>query len=479
MAMFLLTDAAGIGSDDLDSGQGLIDLTIIANDTGFGANAPAGGQQLITYARTLNGTVQQRLDTLVNTTFTPDYGSGPQNVDIIIAAGTADFVLDDGTSLRNNGTSLPPSNSGLAGASLNPTLNNLVIYDTDQSICVARDGTGGDLDLPESNPAVLYHELSHSFRIVNNTLLALTAECDPSSPEERAAIIDENELRTDLANRQGVTPELRDPNNHCGDVGCDSGCCIIATVASKSLTSPQVQSLRCVRDHFVRSTELGYAFFEQFFRDYYSFSPQVCTAMARNAGLSEHLLEGWVNPLLEFWSLMIERSRGGMTPGATGDAFLRRQPDRPRAEARREALRRTFAYWSHADLDDDATRIELMRLLRERAWPSEHIQWALVAPVRIYHDLLALYLEGAGAEVIGRAIEGAVDSWAPELPLSEVWASLSAEQAAAELAFCESALLQTPVSRQRFARRLRERFGHITAITGVLDGQERPRGGAR
>jgi hypothetical protein len=478
MAMFLLTDATGIGSNDLDPGQGLIDLGIIANDTGFGANDAAGGQQLITYAPTLTGVVQTRLNTLVNTTFTPNYGAGPQNVDIVIAAGTAAFVLDDGTSLANNGTSLPPSNSGLPGATLNPTLNNLVIYDTDQNICVARDGTGGDIDLPESNPVVLYHELSHSFRIVNNTLLALTATCDPASPEENAAITDENDLRTDIANRQGVTPELRDPNIHCGSVGCDSGCCIIATVASKSLTSQEVRSLRCVRDHFVRSSEIGHSFFEQFFRDYYSFSPQVCTFMAGDPKLSGHLLEGWVNPLLDFWKIMITRSQRSMTIEDAGAAFVRSQSSRTQAEARRDALSRTLTYWSLGGSDENPWRVELLQLLQERAWPSEHIQWALVTPVRIYYDLITMYLDGAGAVAIGREFERAVDSWAPEMPLSDVWASLSAAEVAAELAFCESVLLQTDWSRQRFARRLKDQLSHITSIAVVLNGREQQREGS-
>lgn len=478
MAMFLLTDATGIGSDDLDPGQGLIDLTIIANDTGFGANAAAGGQQLITYAPTLAGVVQQRLDTLVNTTFTPDYGSGPQNVDIVIAAGTAAFVLDDGTSLANNGTSLPPSNSGLPGATLNPTLNNLLIYDTDQNICVARAGTGGDIDLPESNPVVLYHELSHSFRILNNTLLALTGTCDPASPEENAAITDENDLRTDLAMRQGVAPELRDPNIHCGSVGCDGGCCIIATVASKSLTSQEVRSLRCVRDHFVRNTEIGHSFFEQFFQDYYSFSPQVCTIMARDPQLSGHLLEGWVNPLLDFWKIIIARSRQSMTVESMGAEFVRRQPSGPHAKARRDALQRTLTYWSDGGADENPWRAELAQLLRERAWPSEYIQWALVSPVRIYYDLIRMCVDGAGAHAIGCELERAVDSWAPEMPISDVWASLSADEVAMELEFVESALLQTARCRRRFAQRLRNRLGHITAIAFVLNGREQQRKGA-
>jgi hypothetical protein len=303
-------------------------------------------------------------------------------------------------------------------------------------------------------------------------MLALTpGVCDPSSPEENAAIVDENDLRTQIANRKGVTPELRDPGIHCGTVGCDGGCCIIATVASKSLTSPQIEHLRSVRDYFVRSTEVGYAFFEQFFRDYYSFSPQVCTIMAGNPGIGEHLLEGYVNPLLDFWKIMIERSARLLRDDADlGAAFAHHHPDLAQAEARLDALRRTAMYWLNRDSDSSEAPAELIAILRARAWPSDHIQWALVAPVRIYHDLLRLYLDGADKETIGREFNRALESWAPEVPISNVWASLPVEQFVRELEFCDNALLQSAGNKKRFRRRLRDRFNDITSINAVLTG---------
>ena len=103
MATFILDNAAGIGSDDLDSAQALIDLAIIADDVGLGADDPVGGLQRVTYDRTTNGAPQLRLDALINTAFTPDYGGGAQNVDVIVIAGLSGFTLDDGTSFSNNG----------------------------------------------------------------------------------------------------------------------------------------------------------------------------------------------------------------------------------------------------------------------------------------------------------------------------------------------------------------------------------------
>jgi len=477
---FILDDATGIGSNDLDTLQAFVDLVLIANDDGIGLNDPAGGMQQVTYNRTLNDPPQLRLDALVNTAFTPDYGAGPQNVDIIVIPGLSGFTLDDGTSFANNGTALPPASSGLPGSGLNPTENCLVIYDTQQTICVARDGTGGDIDLSISNPVVLFHEFSHAFRIVNNTLLALTADCDPSSPEENAAIIDENDLRTQIANRQGVAPELRDPGIHCGtaDEDCGGGCCIIASVVSRSTNSAQVQFLRSVRDRFVRRTEVGHAFFEQFFRDYYSFSPQVCTIMAGNPDVPAQLLEGYINPLLDFWKVMIERSGQCFSDADMGAAFVRHHPDRAHAEARLNALHRTAAYWLNQGSNHNAPP-ELITLLKERAWPSDHVKWALVAPVGIYHNVLTSYLDGADEEAIGLVFNRALESWAPNMPISEVWASLPAEQVVRELEFCDNALLQAAGNKTRFRQRIRDRFHDITSVRVILNGMDESLGGAR
>ncbi len=480
MAMFILNDATGIGTDDLDPLQAFIDLVIIADDDGIGLNDPAAGMQQVTYNQTVTGAPQTRLDALVNTSFSPDYGGGAQNVDTIIIAGLSGFTLDDGTPFANNGTALPPASSGLPGSSLNTTENCLVIYDTQQNICLARDGTNGDIDLPASNPVVLYHEFSHAFRILNNSLLALTAECDPSSPEENAAIIDENDLRTQIANRQGETPVLRDPDIHCGSVGCSSsGCCIIATVASKSFSSWQVQHLRSVRDHFVRSTEVGYAFFEDFFRDYYSFSPQVCTIMAGNPKISEHFLEGYINPLLDFWKIMIARSGTDLYEHDLGELFISLHPDRNKAKQRLKALQRTSAYWL-GDIDGESgVPEELISLLTERAWSSEHIQWALVEPVRIYHDLLMHYLYDEDKHTIGRELNLQLENWVPEIPISEIWAALPVEEASKELDFCHHALLQSDKNKKRFHQRLLDKFNDITSIHAVLKDQAELVGGAQ
>jgi hypothetical protein len=132
MTIFIPNDATGAGAGNVDPNQAAVDLAVIANgDTGLGLAAAIGNQQQVTYARTLPGIPPTRLDNLVNTNFNPNYGGGPQNVNIVIVPALANFTLNDGSLVLNTGgTTLPPTGSGLPGAGLNPTNNCLIIYDS-------------------------------------------------------------------------------------------------------------------------------------------------------------------------------------------------------------------------------------------------------------------------------------------------------------------------------------------------------------
>lgn len=498
MAILILEDATGIGSDDLNPIQAFVDMVFIANDTGIGLDDPVGGLQQVTYNRTLNGPPQFRLDALVNTNFSPDYGSGPQQVDIVVIPALDDFVLGDDTLFTNNGVALPPQGSGLPGATLNTTDYCLVIYDTQQTICLARAGTGGTLDLPITNAGLLYHEFSHAFRILNNSLLELWRPCNPSSPEENAAINDENDYRTQLANRLGETPVLRDPGIHCGQVcpsgGGGNGCCIIASLASGSPMSPQVQALRSVRDHFVRKTEAGFAFFERFFHDYYAFSPQVCTIMAGQPELTKLLMEGYIVPLLTFWQMMSERAQRDAnivaqenqhkTEQWLNNCFAEHHREPDVAAQRLAALEKTKEYWQEWNNPLATGRPdmpeELFTLLTERAWSSDYMQWALIQPVRIYNDLLQRYLQhqpSAESELdarthnhqVGLVFRKALEEWTPNVPITPVWGALTTEQIVEELRFCSTALLQSSTSRQGFLKRLQQAFPEVTALNSVIN----------
>lgn len=490
MTVFVQNDATGAGTGTVNGTQASFDLAVIANgDTQLGLNDPVGNRQLVTYARTLNGPPPQRLDTLVNTAYAPDYGSGPQAVNIVILPVSSNFFLNDGTAIVDvGGTALAPPGSGIPGNTLNNTTDCLVIYDVGQAngagYCTSRAGNSGVFDLQVTNPVTLYHELSHAFRIVTNTFLALTAGCDPASSEEAAAIADENDLRTQIANSNGETPVLRDTTTHCGNY-CSAGtgtgggatisCCIIASVASQSPMSEEVRALRAVRDRFVRKTEVGFAFFQNLFHDYYAFSPQISTMMARQPALSSLVLEGFVRPLLITLRVLQAHAFETLTAAQLGRRFIAYHADRSKAENTLALINRARRVADGGTMAAGGMTAGLTELLRGKAWPSEHVQWALVAPVAMYRDALNAYLNGDPPYRIGQSLRRAFTDWAVEMPLDHAWASLSVQQLERELTLFETRLLRSTRAKTRFRRRLAERFGDITAIRSVL-GRRRVRG---
>ena len=145
--------------------------------------------------------------------------------------------------------------------------------------------------------------------------------------------------------------------------------------------------------------------------------------------------------------------------------------DRHKARERLDALYRTRTYWFNEISGDSKAPAELLTLLRERAWPSDHIQWALVEPVRIYCEILESFIDGADKQTIGHLFNSKLESWVPEIPISEIWASLPVNDVMRELEFCENALLQTHNNKQRFRQYLAERFKDITSIQAVLNGK--------
>jgi hypothetical protein len=478
MTMFIQNDATGAGAGNVDPQQAFVDLLLIANlDTGLGLAAAVGNRQQVTYNQVDPGIPATRLNTLVNTAFTPDYGlgAGPQAVNIIVLPVLANFTLNDGTIITNvGGTALSPSNSGLAGAALNNTNDCLVIYDTTQSngdgYCTARAGTGGTLDLPTPNSIILYHELSHAFRIVNNGLLALGAGCNPSSPEENAAITDENDLRTQRANAAGAPVVLRDAGIHCGAT-CGGGggddCCIVATVASGSAVSAEVAALRSVRDGLLRKSEVGYAFFQALHRDYYAFSPQVCTLMAGRAGLPGFVLDGFVRPLVYVLRLIVDYTLAEATPETLGARFAADHTDRDMVNARLQMLSRAGGVLRGHEVELSPTETTLASLLAP-ALSSEHVKWALLEPILIYASALHTFVADGFDQGPGEQLVDDVDAWASRMPIQDLWASLSIEEVADQLATLDVVLLRSDSARARFRGRLKRQFADIPAVVKAL-----------
>lgn len=460
MTVFIQNDATGAGAGSLDAQQGFVDLAVIANgDTLLGLDPAVGNRQPVTYTRTDPGIPPTRLDTLVNTGFSPDYGGGPQNVDILILPVLANFTLNDGTMVITvAGAALPPQNSGLAGSGLNTTNNCLVVYDTTQSngngYCTARASTPGVLDLPFPNAVILYHELSHALRAVTNAQLAVTGICDPASPEESAAIVDENDLRTQTATALGTPAELRDSAIHCGFPGPNcSSCCIVASVASGSPLSDEVVALRAIRDGTIRKSDVGYAFFESLHYDYYGFSPQVCTLMARHPALRPLVLDGFVRPLVTILRVIEHYAFAGGGSASLGERFAADHADRAAAAARSCLLARARAVLDGDDRELSEEERNLARLLRP-ATASEHLRWAIIDPVRIYQAALRLHLDGWDAERLGEHLAEEIRTWAPRMPLDDVWGALTTAERDRELGLLDATLLRTPAASMSFRERL-------------------------
>ena len=142
------------------------------------------------------------------------------------------------------------------------------------------------------NPVILYHELSHAYRIAANL---------PNS--EQLAEEDENVMRAELGQC------LRDVNNHNGGCGPGDTCggssngCFIVSAAAGSAESSEVLRLKQLRDRIVRGTRLGAQLLDAIYRDYYRFSPRLAIELHRHPELRKEVLNLAVRPLIAWYSL--------------------------------------------------------------------------------------------------------------------------------------------------------------------------------
>lgn len=470
--MLIQDNDTGAGDGGVDAAQAFVDLGIIAHgDSGLGLGPKTGHKQPVIYTQSQTGVPPTRLATLVNTAHTMDFGAGPTPVRIIILSVKENFSFSDGRMItRVSGRTLPPASSTLAGHSLNVTEDLLIVYDTTNNkgagYCMPRLGPPGpDVQFP--GPVILYHELSHAQRILTNTFAALTIRCDPSSPEERLAIVDENVLRVQIG---GSGAGLRDPGVHCSKpctAAPSNSCCIIASVTSGSASSEDVAALRAVRDGFLRRSEVGYAFFQTLFHDYYAFSPQIATILAGRPGLRGAVHDGFVRPLIAILQLMRRFGVDGATASELGRAF---------GESHRDTAgeRHLWAEQAQSWIADPASagvspdQVPILVDMLGRALESGHVVWAMVEPLEIYERALEASLDGRSDDAIGELLVDAFSTWGSRLPFDPVWASLPVARLDSELAFVEKALLRTAASRATFRERLIREFPDITAIQSLV-----------
>lgn len=478
MSLFIQNDSGTVGSGSVFPDRAEADLLCICQaDTGLGENAPVGDLLQVTYTESLSGTCPDRLNLLVNTNF----GVNPSNIDIIVVAVDGSFTLNDGTLLTNNaGLTFP------VGSTDNPTGSVLVVYDTSQNnglgYCV-KGLVSGNQDLIMPNSVILYHELSHALRDATNSSLSLAATGCAASPEENAAETDENDMRTQL----GIP--LRDSTDHCGGscsaaaCGTASGgcltdcsgtttCCVVASIATGSPYSAEVNAMRQVRDKFLRRSYVGFSFFDKLFYDYYGFSPEVCRLMAFSPALRERVEKHFVRPLTLALSLIHAYTLDQADAAELGRRFeagLQASPELSGMSSEEvfeavgvlDAVRR-------GDPLPDPTLSEISRLLSGRAMTSEPVRWALMDTVAVYARALVWRQEGVSTAAIGERLATYFDEWAVEMPFTDVWSGLAKYEIGQELAFLQKCLLRTPQARMRFAERLVNAFPDDARLPGLL-----------
>lgn len=291
-------------------------------------------------------------------------------------------------------------------------LGSTVFYDTSNCNGNGRwiRGVNGEEECTNS-VGMLYHELAHSYH--NNP--GGVAEV------EAQAITDENDLREAL----GLV--LRDPERIEGGCGCPSDdCCIVASVALGSPFAREIQALRRFRDHVVRSTEGGRAFFDALHREYYAFSVDVCRVMVLHPQARSNVEIWLVRPLADSLQILRACAAGGAELQSKIESHVL-SGQQPAAPADLESLILELCEGRvRGDILEtlDEGTAEVLRILSLWLPHSPHVVWGLIRPLTIRLKL-AGYV-GDGEKMTRVALEQ-FSSWMSQMPIDYVRDATSAE----------------------------------------------------
>jgi hypothetical protein len=470
MTLFIQNDAGGDGTGSVFPNQAELDLFLISKeDAQLGEKTLTSPADLIevTYDQPAQtGFPPKRLAELVNTKF-KDVPADP--TDIIILAVDDSFLFTNNQSIKvpGGGATLPPKSSNEVGSALNPTESVLVIYDKDSCGSLEVGLVSKAFDLESPPPVTLFHELSHAFHFATNKALSTGASGCAASPEEKAAEEDENKMRAQM------NLPLRDPTMHCSKPSniILASCCIIASLATGS-QSIELNSLRQIRERFLRSSEIGHDFFERLHYDYYAFSPQVCEQMSRDPRLSADIAAYYVRPLKECLGLAYAHLVEDIAPEEIGRRMVDSIPPELAQASRAQIEDAVAAIEAQGHVAPSAGGPALPRTPSQAA-QSPYVRWALVRTIAIYLQAVSADKAGCSVVEIGAFMSASLDEWAGELPVTDVWSELSDYEALRELRFLQG-LLKASAARERFAERLLSeggdapRFGALLASGGYL-----------
>jgi hypothetical protein len=397
----------------------------------------------VTYNRTLTGPTSIRLDALVHDT---GFVTPQQIVVMAVPNGT----MFNGTLVSAvAGVAVPIGGPG------NPFTNHIcTIYDADDcggsGHWVDKEG-GGTTSFPPD--VILYHELAHCFHFATGV-----------ATSEPLAETDENDMR----NARGL--DRRNTASHNG--GCGGGptsCCVVATLATGSSYSSEIQRFRHFREHTLRQSIVGDDFFKELHFRYYRFSPEVTRLMGHQPNLSPVIKERFVLPLLTGIEMLIHYSEHD---GRRLGGFLL-------AQARREGL---SAIYEQQFLDQLSGYLRLARVINSRELSiiaraeggqhsgfrkllrhinretikDEYIDWALLSVVELWVSSARMIYVGMSESDLDREIYERIVHWIGKMPVSDVWKELSRLETEIELNQLERFIFDAR-SKEVFAARLAEK----------------------
>jgi hypothetical protein len=135
--------------------------------------------------------------------------------------------------------------------------------------------------------------------------------------------------------------------------------------------------------------------------------------------------------------------------------------------ARLQMLSRAGGVLRGHEVELSPTETTLASLLAP-ALSSEHVKWALLEPILIYASALHTFVADGFDQGPGEQLVDDVDAWASRMPIQDLWASLSIEEVADQLATLDVVLLRSDSARARFRGRLKRQFADIPAVVKAL-----------
>ena len=407
----------------------------------------------VTYVATLTGPTITRLDALVNNV---GYASPPQIVALAVPAGTmfSGGLLDGVLVSAVAGAAFDVGDAG------SPMSNHIcTVYDADDCGGTGHwvDKQGGDTtSFPPD--VILYHELAHLFHFATGV-----------ATSEPLAETDENDLRA----ARGLS--LRNTASHNG--GCGGGpsnCCIVASIATGSSFSDEIQRFRHFREHTLRKSTVGDDFFEEFHYRYYGFSPEVTRLMGNNISLRQLIRERFVIPLLAGVELLINYADN---KGKGLAKFLRDQTDCERFGeiAKETALKELKNYLRIArNFDNKAISAatkeiyqeylglkKLLRHVNKRTLSDSYIDWSLVSVVELWTESALLIHSGKTDAEVDSEVLAMIADWVAYMPISAIWEDFSRLETELELRSLEQFVFDSR-SKKIFSERLIARHSQYT-----------------